>query len=177
MDTVNEYTITIFTENHVGLLSRISSVFTRRKINIESLTVSESAIQGIHKFTVKVDVTEKMIQHINAQINKLVEVLMAYFHPNEEIVYQEIALYKIPTKALTESNKVESIIRKHGAKIIEVTPNFTAIHKTGHRKETQLLFEELKEFNILQFVRSGRIAITRTKEEKLSELLSKVDKK
>ena len=137
------YTITAFSENHIGLLNRITIIFTRRQVNIESLTVSESSIKGIHKFTIVVNETREKVEKVVKQIDKLVEVLRAFYHPEEEVIHQEIALYKVPTEALLESNTLEATIRKHNARILEVTPGYTVIEKTGHKEETQELFEQL----------------------------------
>ena len=114
------YTITAFSENQIGLLNRITIIFTRRQVNIETLTVSPSAIEGIHKFTIVVYETREKVEKVVSQIEKLVEVLRAFYHPDEEIVYQEIALYKVPTEALFESTEFEALIRRYSARILEV---------------------------------------------------------
>ncbi len=171
---IQEYTITAFSENHIGLLNRITIIFTRRHINIESLTVSSSAIEGLHKFTIVVKTTKDWIEKVVKQIDKLVEVTKAFYHSNDEIIQQEIALYKVPTKALLESNEIENMVRKEGARIIEVTPEYTVIEKTGHTEETQEMFEKLNKFGVLQFTRSGRIAVTKLKEELLTKYLAEV---
>lgn len=164
-----EYTITVFTENAVGLLNRITIIFTRRHINIESLTVSASALQGIHKFTIVVNITEELVQKVVNQIEKLVEVLKSFYLTDEEIVHQELALYKLPTKSLLEGNQVEKIVREHAARILEVTPEFTIIELSGHKHELVQLFNRLdKAFGVLQFTSSGRIAVHRGKKEALS---------
>jgi len=170
-----EFIISAFTENHIGLLNRITIIFTRRKINIESLTVSESALAGISKFTIVVNTTADQVNKVVKQIDKLVEVLKAYYHTNEEMIYQEIALYKVPTEALTSSNQIESLVRQYNARILEVTPDYTVLEKTGHKEETQALFEGLNQFGVLQFIRSGRVAITRSPIERLSEFLKDRD--
>ena len=170
-----EFIISAFTENHIGLLNRITIIFTRRKINIESLTVSESALAGISKFTIVVDTTEDKVSKVVKQIDKLVEVLKAYYHTNDQMIYQELALYKVPTEALTNSNQIESLVRQYNARILEVTPDYTVIEKTGHKDETQALFEGLNQFGVLQFIRSGRVAITRSPIERLSEFLKDRD--
>ena len=169
-----EFTITAFSENHIGLLNRITIIFTRRHINIESLTVSASAIEGLHKFTVVVNASKDLVEKVVKQIDKLVEVTKAFYHSNDEIIHQEIALYKVPTKALLESNEIESMVRKNSARIIEVTPDYTVIEKTGHSEETQEMFEKLNKFGVLQFTRSGRIAVTKLKEELLTRYLEEV---
>lgn len=170
-----EFIITIYSENHIGLLNRITINFTRRKINIESLTVSESAIPGISKFTIVVNETEDRVQKVVRQLEKVVEVLKAFYHTNDEMVFQELALYKVQTDTLYDSDQVERLVRKSGARILEITREFTVIEKTGHKDETQELFEALNQFGVLQFIRSGRIAITRDPIERLSEFLKERD--
>ena len=170
-----EFIISAYSENHIGLLNRITIIFTRRKVNIESLTVSESAIKGISKFTIVVREERSRVENIVKQIEKQVDVLKAYFHTNEEMIFQEIALYKVPTKALMESDQIERMVRQHNARILEITKDYTVIEKTGHKEETQELFEGLNRFGVLQFIRSGRVAITRSANERLSEFLAERD--
>ncbi len=170
-----EYNITVFSENHIGLLSRITLIFTRRKINIDSLTVSESAIEGIFKFTIVVQCTEDTVRKVVGQIEKVIDVLKAFYLTNEEMIYQEIALYKVPTEALYDSDQVEKIVRNSGARILEITREYTVIEKTGQKEETQALFHELNQFKVMQFIRSGRVAITRDPIERISEFLRERD--
>lgn len=170
-----EYNITIFSENHIGLLNRITIVFTRRKINIDSLIVSESAIEGVYKFLVVINTTEAMVKKVVSQIEKLIDVIRAFYHTNEEMIYTEIALYKVETEALCESNTIERIVRKAGARILDITREYTVIEKTGFAEETQALFDELNRFKVMQFTRSGRVAVTRDPIERLSEFLKERD--
>ena len=139
------YTITAFSENHIGLLNRITIIFTRRRVNIETLTVSPSAIKGVHKFTITINETAEMAEKIVKQIDKVVDVIKAFYHTDDEIIYQEIALYKMATDILLNSNKVETIVRKNSGRIVEVTPTYTVIEKMGTSVETQELFEELND--------------------------------
>ena len=129
-----EYNITVFTENYVGLLNRITIIFTRRHINIESLTVSASELPGIHRFTIVVNITEEMVKKVVKQINKQVEVLRASYYTEDEIIYQEIALYKVPTKAFAHGNNVERLIRRSNARILEVEPEYIVIEKKRTQK-------------------------------------------
>ena len=170
-----EYIITAYSENHSGLLNRITIIFTRRKVNIESLTVSQSALKGISKFTIVVNETTDKVVNIVKQIDKQIEVLKAFYNTNDEMIFQEVALYKVPTNALMESDQIEKMIRLHNARILEITREYTVIEKTGHEEETQALFEGLNTFGVLQFIRSGRIAITRSPIERLSEFLKERD--
>lgn len=174
---IEEFTITAFSENAIGLLNKITIIFTRRHVNIESLTVSASAIKGIHKFTIVVNANEDMVIKIVNQIEKVVEVLKAYYHSRHEIIYQEVALFKVPTEALYGEDIIENTVRKHNARILEVTPIFTVIEKTGHEEENDALFHQLKEYGeVKQFTRSGRIAITKSSTEHLTEYLELLDK-
>jgi acetolactate synthase-1/3 small subunit len=165
------YTISAFSENHIGLLNRITIIFTRRHVNIESLTVSASAMKGIHKFTIVINETREKVEQVVSQIEKLVEVLKAFYHTDDEVIYQEIALFKVPTQALIEGDELETTIRKHNARILEVRPEYTVIEKTGYKEEYLDLFEELQKYKVLQFTSSGRVAVTRSSKELFSTYL------
>ncbi len=165
MEKVEEFTVKVYSENHIGLLNRLTIIFTRRKVNIESLTTSEYHLPGVHSFTIVINTTESMIRKITSQIQKLVDVMKTFYYRTDEIIYQEIALYKVPTSALLESNEIEQLVRRYNARILEVTPEYTAIEKTGHKEDTQELLEKLKPFKLLEFVRSGRVAITKPMKE------------
>lgn len=156
-----EFTITVYTENHVGLLHRITIIFTRRKVNIESITVSESEIDGIHRYTIAITEYEETVSKIVKQIEKQVEVLKAIFYKNKEVVQQELALYKIPTESLTDGIEMERIVRQHNARFLTIEKLFVVIEKSGFRRETKALFDDLEPFGINEFVRSGRIAVSR----------------
>lgn len=163
-ETKKHYTITVFTENETGLLSRVVSVFTRRHINVESMTTSQSSIPNIHRFTIVVSVTEEMVRKLVAQLEKQVDILKAFYYEPDEIVYQEIALYKVPTSVFSNSNQVEQLIRSHNARVLVIEPEFTVIEKTGHEQETQAFFHALEKIGIYEFVRSGRVAIVKPME-------------
>lgn len=156
-----EFTITAYTENHVGLLHRISIIFTKRKVNIESMTTSESEREGIHRFTIAVTETQDAVEKIVKQIEKQIEVLKAGFYKNDEVVQQELALYKVPTESLSKGIELERILRKHNARFLTIEKNFVVIEKAGFLRETKALFDDLTPFGINEFVRSGRIAVSR----------------
>ncbi|HMQ49668.1 MAG TPA: acetolactate synthase small subunit [Saprospiraceae bacterium] len=169
---IHPFTLTVFTENETGLLSRVVSVFTRRHINVESLTTSKSSIPGIHRFTIVVRVTESMVRKLVAQLDKQVDVLKAFYYHQEEIVYQEIALYKVPTHIFSNSNRVEELIRSYNARILVIEPEYVVIEKTGHEREIESLFDDLKKIGVYEFVRSGRVAIVKPMERLNSYLKS-----
>ena len=172
---MKRFTIIIFTENHIGLLNRVTTLFTQRHINIESLTVSESEEHGIHRFTVMIEEEEERVRKVVKQIQKQVEVIKAEHHTDEEIIFQEIALYKIPMRFNNgQSAGLEGLIRQHHARILAVEAGIMTIEKTGHKEDTEALLQKLRPFGVLEFVRSGRVAITRS-QKKLSEHLEVID--
>ncbi|MCE7994260.1 MAG: acetolactate synthase small subunit [Roseivirga sp.] len=159
------FTISAFTENSIGLLNRITSMFTRRHLNIESLNTSESESPGIYRFTIVVKTTEEQVQKLVLQIEKQVEVLKAVYHVDEETVFQEIALYKVSTKSVADGNLVEKLIRDNNARILSMEQEFMIIEKTGHKAETQELLDFLRPYGVIEFVRSGRISVIKPMEE------------
>ena len=158
------YTITVFTEDNAGLLSRVVGIFNRRNINISSLTTSQSSDLTIHRFTIVVDVTEDVVKKLRAQLDKQVDVLKSFYYTDEEVVHQEIALYKVPTEVFQNGDRVEKIVRRHNARVLLIEKEYIVVEKTGHEEETQALLEELRQFGIYEFVRSGRVAIVKPME-------------
>ena len=159
------YTVAVFSENCVGLLNQVAIIFTRRKLNIETLTGSPSSIKGIHKTTITTYSDEETIKKLVLQMEKRIDVLKAFYYTDNEIVFREVALYKVPTRKLMDEQNLEEIIRRHNAKILEITQEYTVIEKTGQSAEIEALFEEFKGYGIRQFVRSGRVAITKSPQE------------
>ena len=165
------YTISIYTENNIGLLNRISAIFQRRHINIESINTSVSEIEGVSRFTILVSMTEDQIKKILGQIEKQVEVIKAYYHNEEDTIYQESCLFKIKSDLLFEERQIQNIIKESNARIVTVNKEFFVLEKSGRRSELEQLYRELSAFGIMQFVRSGRIAITKDK-LKITEMLN-----
>tara|TARA_R110002073_G_scaffold14554_1_gene59317 strand:- start:96750 stop:97277 length:528 start_codon:yes stop_codon:yes gene_type:complete len=165
------FTVSIYTENNIGLLNRISAIFQRRHLNIESLNTSVSEIDGVSRFTVVVNMTEENIKKIIGQIEKQVEVIKAYYHTEEETIYQESCLFKIKSDLLFEERQIQNIIKESNARIVTVNKEFFVLEKSGRRNEIELLHRELSVFGIMQFTRSGRIAVTKD-EMKISQMLA-----
>ena len=167
-----EYIITVFSENKVGLLNQITTVFTSRDVNIESLTTSESALAGIHKFTIVVRTGPERVDKLVRQIEKKIDVIQAHYFTEDEIYFHEIALYKVSTPAFQENPEASKLIRRYNARIVEVNPVFSIVEKNGMSEDITSLYGELKALNcVLQFVRSGRVAITTSCFERVNEFL------
>ncbi len=167
-----EYTITVYTENQIGLLNRIAIIFSRRKINIESLNTSPSEVDSVHRFTIVINETEDVVRKLCRQIEKQVEVLKAYYNTQDEIVWQELALYKVPTDVIAAEVKVERLLRQYGANAVVIRKDYTVFEVAGHREETDALIRVLEPFGLIEFVRSARVAIIKNSDgfhEKLKE--------
>ncbi|MBT8270673.1 MAG: acetolactate synthase small subunit, partial [Bacteroidia bacterium] len=141
-----------------------------RHINIDSLVTSVSEIEGVSRFTIVVQITETQMKKIIGQIDKQVEVIKAYYHTDEETIYQESCLFKIRSELLFEERQIQNIIKDSDAKIVTVNREFFVLEKSGRRNEIDMLHRDLSTFGIMQFVRSGRIAVTKD-EMKITEML------
>ncbi|MEL0645454.1 MULTISPECIES: acetolactate synthase small subunit [Olleya] len=164
------YTVSVYTENNIGLLNRISAIFQRRHINIESLNTSPSEIEGVSRFTIVVNMSEDNIKKIIGQIEKQVEVIKAYYHTEDEIIYQESCIFKMRSALLFDERSIQNIIKESNARIVTVNRDFFVIEKSGRKEEIELLHRELSAFGIMQFTRSGRIAVSK-EEMKISTML------
>ena len=171
---IKQYTLSVFTENKTGLLMRVVMVFTRRHINVESLTTSQSSMDGVFRFTIVVNVTEEQVKKLVQQLDKQVDVLKAFYYEDEDIINQEIALYKVPIAAYQDPGKMILLMRKHSARILTVEKEFVVIEKSGLESETQALLDELRQYGIYEFVRSGRIAVAKPMEQ-LNNYLKSVE--
>ncbi len=167
------YTMIVYSENIAGLLNQITAVFTRRQINIESLNVSASSIKGVHKYTITAWTDEDTIKKIVRQIEKKIDVLQAHYFTDEEIFSHEIALYKLSTPVLEREPKVSELIRRYNARVVEVNPTYSALEKDGTTEDITSFYDELQQLGcVLQFVRSGRIALTKSCVERVNEFLA-----
>ncbi len=162
--------MSVYSENNVGLLNRISGIFLKRHINIESLNVSKSEIDNVSKFTIVIYTTDEWVQNIVGQIEKQIEVIKAFYHTDDETIYQESALFKIASDLLFDERQIQNIIKDSNSQIVTVARDFFVLAKSGRRNEIDEMYEKFKHFGIMQFVRSGRIAVSK-EEMQISALL------
>ena len=168
---LKKYTISVYSENNVGLLNRISAIFLKRHINLDSFSSSESEIKDVYRFVIVVKVEIDKINNLVKQIEKQVDVIKAFYHTDEETIFQESALYKVKSNSLFEERQIQNIIKQSHANIVTVSPKFFVIEMTGFREETEKLYNDLKPLGLLQFVRSGRISVSKEKMG-ISEILN-----
>lgn len=166
------YTLLVYSENIAGILNQITAVFTRRQVNIESLNVSASSIDGLHKYTITAWSDDDQISKITKQIEKKIDVVKAKYYTDDELFIRETGFYKLDTKIVMGNSEVSRTIRKFEANIMEVNPTYVIVMKNGVTEEITNLFYALNEFEcVFQYTRSGRIAVTRSKQEEVSKFL------
>ncbi|WP_075343688.1 acetolactate synthase small subunit [Tenacibaculum agarivorans] len=173
MSKKQTYTISIYTENNIGVLNRISAIFQRRHINIESVNVSKSEIKSVSRITLLVRITEDQMKKILGQLEKQIEVIKAFYHVDEDTIYQESCLFKLSSDLLTENDEIQRIINSSKSRVININKDFFVLEKSGTKEEVEELYHLLDKHGIMQFVRSGRIAVTK-EEMPVSELLESI---
>ncbi len=166
------YTLLVYSENVAGILNQITAVFTRRQVNIESLNVSASSIPGVHKYTITAWSDEDQIVKITRQIEKKIDVIKANYFTDDQLFIRESGLYKLSTDKVLQNPEISRTIRRHDASIMEVNPTYTVVMKNGKTDDIIELFRALDAFDcVLQYTRSGRIAVTRGMQEQVSAFL------
>ena len=160
-----EYTLTIYTENQVSLINKIDIMLCRRKIKSESINISLNEKEKTYKFTIVLNETDTVVKNLLLQIDKTIGVLEIYCNSNDEIIEQEVALCKVPTATSSNEAKAEQILREYGAKVVLLTEDFTIFEARGQGKELNNLLEELREFDLMEFVRSARTALPKLHEK------------
>ncbi|MDV7186990.1 acetolactate synthase small subunit [Lutibacter sp. TH_r2] len=173
MEKIKNLTFSVYTENNVGILNRLSAIFLKRHINIESMTVSKSEIDNVHRFTFVVNITEARAEKVIGQMEKQIEVIRAFYHLEDEIIYNETALFKISTEHLY-NEEIQKRMKFRRAHVLTITERYFVIEASGSKENIDKMYDKLKPFGLLQFVRSGRIAITRPKMA-ISELLEEIN--
>lgn len=154
-----EYTITVYTEDRVGIVSRLAIIFSRRKINIQHLNASPSEVAGIYRFTIVTIESEDVVVKLVRQIEKQVDVMKAYFNTDEEIIWQEMALYKVSTDSIAEKVKVERLLHQFGARAVAIRKDYIVFESTGHEEEIDKVIKFFEPYGLIEFVRGARVAI------------------
>ncbi|MGI6231304.1 MAG: acetolactate synthase small subunit [Prevotella sp.] len=167
------YTLLVYSENIAGILNQVTAVFTRLQVNIESLNVSASSIKGIHKYTITCWSDPEQIKKITKMIEKKIDVVKANYYTDDQLFIHEVALFKISSSALLDNPEISRTIRRHDARMMEVNPTYSTVLLAGLTEDITDLYDKLNSFNcVLQYTRSGRIAVTRSMDEPVSDYLA-----
>ena len=172
------FTLLVYSENIAGILNQITAVFTRRQVNIESLNVSASSIPGVHKYTITAWSDEDQIVKITKQIEKKIDVIKASYYTDDQLFIREVGLYKLSTSEVLNNPEISRMIRKADAHIMEVNPTFCSVMLSGMTEDITALYYALNKYNcVLQYTRSGRIAVTRSTVEQVSDFLEEQERR
>lgn len=172
------YTLLVYSENIAGILNQITAVFTRRQVNIESLNVSASSIPGVHKYTITAYSDEDQIIKITKQIEKKIDVVKASYYTDDQLFIREVGLYKLSTPIVLENPEISRIIRRADGNVMEVNPTYVTVMLGGMTEEITNLFYALDKYHcVLQYTRSGRVAVTRSTVEQVTDFLEQQEAK
>ena len=154
------HTLVILVEDKPGVLNRVSSLFRRRSFNIESIAVGHSELLGFSRMVVVVDGANTAVEQVRKQLDKVIEVVKVTDISYERVVAREIALIKVESSPTTRSEimQITDIFR---ASILDVSSESIIVEVTGDEDKIDSLIELLREFNIIELVRTGRIAMPR----------------
>lgn len=152
-------TVSAFVENTPGILHRVTTLFTRRKVNIESLTVSETHKKGISRVTLVVTAPKELVLKIATQVERIIEARDVLVSENRELVFKEIALFKVKTSSPKTRGEVEALANRYDASVEYGGEDFLVFEKTGREDEIDALYLLLEPYGISDFIRSGRVAL------------------
>ena len=155
-----DFTIVVFSADKAGMLHRVTTAFTKRHINIESLTVCKCEEPGISRYTITVKLEEDNVRKLVTALEKHIEVFTVLYYSEDQIVYQELALLKVATKNLGEKPD-QRVIMNHHARVIAIEPDYMVVEKVGTPEQIKALYDDLDQYGILEFVQSGRVAISK----------------
>lgn len=156
------YTIIIFSENKPGVLYRIADLFLRRRINIESLTVSEISDRHMSRFTITVDADGSLVEKITKQIYRIIEVVKVIDTTDEQLVIQEVALLRVSVSTPEKREQINQIVHITGARVIHFAKREVTISMTGTDEQILALRDMCTPYGVKEFVRSGRIALVKS---------------
>lgn len=161
MKTQSTFTISVFSENRIGLLNKLTALFSRRRLNIESITISETERKGISRHTITILSDRATVENLVKQIRKIIEVYVVYGYENKDLVISETALFKVSTKSLELGSNLHEVLHKIESKIMMLEEQYVIVEKTGSEADIMGAYAELTPFGIIEFVRSGRVALER----------------
>lgn len=161
---MKKHVLSVLVENHSGVLSRVSGLFSRRGYNIDSLSVGETEDPKISRMTIVADADEYTLEQIKKQLNKLIDVIKIIELKEEHAIYRELALIKI---AATKQNRAEiieiaNIFRAH---IVDVSSESVVIEATGDQGKISALSNMLIPYGIKEVIRTGLTALERGEKE------------
>ncbi|HEY9062528.1 MAG TPA: acetolactate synthase small subunit [Pseudobacteroides sp.] len=155
-----KHLLSVLVHNHAGVLSRVSGLFSRRGFNIDSLAVGVTEDSQVSRITIVVDGDDYTVDQVTKQLNKLVDVLKIKQLEKADSVSRELALIKVTATTETRAEIIQ-IVEIFRAKIVDVSKNTLTIEAAGSSDKVNALEDMLKQYGIVEIVRTGTIAIER----------------
>ncbi len=155
-----QHTISVLVENEFGVLSRVAGLFSGRGFNIDSVTVAPTNEEGMSRMTIVTRGDEQILEQINKQLNKLVDVIKVIDFTDGSGVERELALIKVTAEDESRA-EVLRIVDIFRAKIIDVTPKSYTIEATGNPVKIDAILDLLRPLGLKELVRTGAVAIGR----------------
>ena len=151
-------TVSILVENHAGVLSRVSGLFSRRGFNIDSLAVGVTDDPSVSRITIVVDGDAYMLEQVEKQLNKLIDVIKLRTLPQDEIISRELMLIKVSAKADTRGDIID-VAKIMGAKISDITTSTMTVEIADTAERLQTMLDLLTPYGVKEVVRTGTIAL------------------
>ena len=153
-----KYTLSVLVENHPGVLSKVSGLFSRRAFNIDSLAVGITEDPGISRMTIVADGDEYIIEQLEKQLNKVIPVIKVRTYAEGDYISRELSLIKVnsPTNKRLDIMKIAELM---DAKIVDVSINTMTLQFADTLERFETLCDLLKPYGIREIVRTGTVAI------------------
>lgn len=159
-----KHTISVLVENHAGVLSRVSGLFARRGFNIESLAVGTTAQPDVSCITIVVDDKENVVEQINKQLNKLIDVIKLKDYTPDEIISRELMLIKVNSSNQTRG-EIAELANLAGAKIADITRNSITLEVCDTTDRLENLLDLCRPYGLKEVIRTGTIALEKGNEQ------------
>jgi acetolactate synthase-1/3 small subunit len=154
--------ISVTVRDEPGVLVRIAGLFARRGFNIESLSVAQSETPGLSRTTFVVDGDAATIEQVQKQLQKLIDVLKVVDHTETSFVDRELMLIKVAVRGPEERVELRQIAQDFRARIVDVGRHALVFEVTGDEGKTNAFIDQMREFGIVELIRTGRVALPRS---------------
>jgi len=154
----NKHVITLEVEDKPGVLTRISSLFSRRGFNIDSLTVGHTHRQGISRFTIVVRGDETVLEQIRKQSQKLIHIISTHSLDHERSVMREFAIVKLEYNE-SSSLGINQMVDLYGGRMLDSSNEILIVEFSGTQGKIDRIFKELQDFQIIESIRTGKIGM------------------
>ncbi len=160
--SLEKHVLSVTVRDKPGVLVRIASLFARRGFNIESLSVAKSGVAGYSKTTFVVKGAEKTVEQVEKQLQKLIDVITVVDHSEAKYVDRELMLLKVAINSSEERTEIRQIASDFRARIVDVHRNALVFEITGDEGKMEAFIEQMRPFGIVELIRTGRVALTRS---------------